>query len=585
MASKKRRKLKVAKPSIEKTPGGTFSASKRKRPSKEPVPAPLHQDRKFLITATAIVVAAFLLRIYRIGEQELWLDEAFSFHIATMPNWLESLLSDTNPPLYYLLLRAWMKIAGQSEAGLRLLSAGFGTLFIIAAIWAGREFFSPSVGLWSGAFGALAPLHIYYSQEARAYTLLSFCLLLTYIMVWRALKKNTLTSWILVSACALLSLYTHYFAVLGLLPAAFLFVIWPEKQQVKQIWLRIGGAVFVTALLFLPWVLLSFVFTAHSSGGTDWIKYAWERVPPLLVIPRSLELFGLGSQAGLVPIHMKQFDYLLFPPWLRYLGVAIILLLGIWIALPWGKKQLRVLAPANRTSEVWLWTLLFFPLVVLWLVSFYKPLYVVGRYDTVAFPAFVILVGLALAKVQCLERPILTTFVALIFFIPLGLKLFVYYQIPSPATAEPTAQAIHSVVKDGDVVVFTGMRGLPVLYYLRRLGYQWREGYCNDLVNGKRFSCRMFPRESEQTPAAYDAQRVLNSLAAVREDLKDFMSMLRSPKSVLWVVFEHSDFELGQLKVPPPDSFFVEELGRSGLYPSNFTVDEAPGIIRFARPT
>src|SRR4029077_4232837 len=91
------------------------------------------------------------------------------------------------------------------------------------------------------------------------------------------------------------------------------------------------------------------------------------------------------------------------------------------------------------------------------------------------------------------------------------LKLFVYYQIPSPATAEPTAQAIHSVVKDGDVVVFTGMRGLPVLYYLRRLGYQWREGYCNDLVNGKRFSCRMFPRESEQTPAAYDAQRVLNS--------------------------------------------------------------------------
>ena len=89
MASKKRGKLNVAKPSIEKTSGGTSSASKRKRPREELVRAPLHQDRKFLLTATAIVVVALLLRIYRIGEQELWLDEAFSFHIATMPNWLE----------------------------------------------------------------------------------------------------------------------------------------------------------------------------------------------------------------------------------------------------------------------------------------------------------------------------------------------------------------------------------------------------------------------------------------------------------------------------------------------------------------
>lgn len=583
MASKKRKKPKVPKHATERPSAEIFSASPKGKASKnKPIKTTLVQNWKYLAIAVLIVMVAFLLRLYRIGEQELWLDEAFSFHIATMPNWVGSLLTDTNPPLYYLLLRVWVQVAGQSEAAIRLFSAVLGTLFVIAVIWAGKEFFKPCVGLWSGWFGATAPLHIYYSQEARTYTLLSLALLLTYIMVWRALKKDTLKSWTLVSASALVALYSHYFAILGLLAAAFLFVIWPEKQQIKQLWLRFGGAVFLSGLLFLPWLFLSFVFTPHSSAGTAWIQDVWERIPPLLAIPRSLEVFGLGSQAGLLPITMKQFNYLEFPSSLRHLGLAIILLLGIWVAVPCGEKQLTLAWLAKR--KAWLWTLLFFPLVALWLASLYKPVYVVGRYDMVAFPAYVILLGLALAKVQSAGRPILATFVAFILFIPVGTKLFLYYQAPSIPDAQPTARVIHNVVNDGDVVVFTGLRGLPFLYYVHRLGYQWSKGYCDNQVNGKRFGCRMFPRETERTPAAYDAYRVLNSPEAVREDMQDFMAMLRSPRSVLWVVFDSSDYYMGQLTVPKPDSFLVEELKRLGLYPSRLVIDEAPGIFRFEGP-
>jgi hypothetical protein len=57
--------------------------------------------------AFLLVTAAFLLRINQIGEQELWFDESFSYHLATVPNELAHILRvENNPPLYYLLLRA-----------------------------------------------------------------------------------------------------------------------------------------------------------------------------------------------------------------------------------------------------------------------------------------------------------------------------------------------------------------------------------------------------------------------------------------------------------------------------------------------
>ena len=582
MASKKRKKPKGLEHPANKASEQIFSAGPKDKSTKRSLDAIPARDWRFLAAAVAIVVVAFLLRIYRIGEQELWVDEAGSFYLMTTPNWLRSLLNDNTPPLYYLLLRAWVRAGGYSEAALRLLSAGLGTLFVAALIWVGREFFNIRTGLWSGWFGAIAPIHIYYSQEARAYTLLLLALLLTYVSCWRALKSNALMSWILVVTSALLALYSHYFAIFGLTPAALLFVIWPEKQQVKRFWLRAGGAGVLTGLLFLPWLLLGFVFMPHSLAGILWIQDAWQRTPPLLAIPKSLELFGLGSQAGLLPIAMKQFNYLDFPASLRHLGLVVIFLLGIWVAIPWGEKQLGLPWLARR--KAWLWTLLFFPLATLWLVSFYRPLYVAGRYDLVAFPAFIILLGFALAKIQTIKEigPILACLVALILFIPIGTKLYLYYQVPPLPDAQPTAKLIDANVKNGDVVVFTRLRGLPVLYYLHRLGYQWKEGSCENRATGRRFACRAFPREAEEDPRFYDPDRVLNSSEEARKDVQDFMTTL-GPARAFWVAFHSSNFSMGRLEVPTPDSLLVEELERLGFYPTSMSTDEVTDIYRFAR--
>src|SRR2546425_5550138 len=188
----------------------------------------------FLLCAAGIVVVALLLRLHRIGAEELWLDEAFSFRDVTVAGWLDALRFKDVPPLYPLLLRAWMGLAGGGESALRLLSALLGTLFVGASIWAAREIFEARVALWSGVWAAVSPIHIYYSQEARPYALLTALLVITYVLLWRALRVGTYARWALVSVAVAAVLYSHYLAILALLPTAFMLSVSPTRERVRR---------------------------------------------------------------------------------------------------------------------------------------------------------------------------------------------------------------------------------------------------------------------------------------------------------------------------------------------------------------
>ena len=428
---------------------------------------------------------------------------------------------------------------------------------------------------------ALAPIQIYYAQEARAYALLTLLLALTYGSLWRALETNRRFWWRAAFICALLALYTHYFAALGLIPTALLVWLWPERAQSKHRSLRYILSVSVSGFLFLPWFLWSFWFTPHAlSGSNDWIRDIWERTPPLLAIPKSLEVFTLGSQFGFTSvINVKRFGALLLPEWLHLTGLGVLALLGIWIAIPWGDKELAI--PWLGRRKAWLWTLLFFPLVALWLISFYKPFYAVGRYEIVAFPAYSLLLGLALAKVQSIRKvgSLLVPFVALAFFVPIGAKLLLYYSVPPRPFAQATASALHQLVHNGDVVVLTRTRAKTTIYYLTRLGYQWEEGRCYHKSTGRTFSCWRHPPEKPRKTAASTSSRALERSEVVREEVQQYIRALHPQEGVLWVVFGRAFFSKGQLKVAPPDSFLVDELERSGLNP--VPIESGYGIFQF----
>jgi uncharacterized membrane protein len=537
-----------------------------------------------LLGAATIVGLAAVLRWYHLGFQELWLDEAFSFHVATTEDFRQALWREYNPPLYYVLQRPWVHFFGESEAALRSISALTGTLFVAAIIWVGREIFNAAVGLWSGALAAVAPMHVYYSQEARAYALLMLAVLLGYVALWRALRSGSGRWWALFSACTLLSLSTHHFAVLVLMPAAFAVLVAPGKHPIRNRVRRFAAASLLGAGPWLAWVISGFALKARAEGGHAWIRALWESVPPALAIPKTLEVLALGSQARVIPGFFKQFTYMEFPSPLRLLGLGVLVVLGVSVLVPWGDRRLGIHGLGGR--KAWLAGLVLLPLVILWLVSLYRPYYFVGRYDVVAFPAYALVLGLALAKLQRVKRwgPLLAPLLALVLLGVLASKLAFYYQAPAASSrlpARPTARAIDALVNHGDLVLLGAWRAMTVNYYLRRLGYERRNGRCENPSTRRIFQCRGLPSESSELGADVDhADRVGFSLEAVREDLREYLEDLGRSGGAVWLE-RRPDRESAWRAL---HAMVLEELSRSGYRPARTPGRlRSLGVLRYTR--
>jgi len=104
-------------------------------------------------------------------------DETFSVWLANhsvgdMLQWTAKI--DQHPPLYYLLLRYWMALKGDTPYHVRLLSVLFGAGTIPVIYLIGKRLSGSVIGLAAAMLMALSPFNIRFAQEARMYTLLTF---------------------------------------------------------------------------------------------------------------------------------------------------------------------------------------------------------------------------------------------------------------------------------------------------------------------------------------------------------------------------------------------------------------------------
>jgi mannosyltransferase len=175
-----------------------------------------------------IIVLGAAIRFSTLGEQSFWYDEATTH--AIVAHGLGHVLSavpqtESTPPLYYVLLWLWAQVFGHGEVGLRSFSALCGTL-TIPVVWAlGRRLISERAGMVAALLTAVNPFLFWYSQEARAYSLLLLLSALSLLALVRALQtpsRGRVLAWGLISAVAL---GAHYFAAFVLVPeAAWLFI-------------------------------------------------------------------------------------------------------------------------------------------------------------------------------------------------------------------------------------------------------------------------------------------------------------------------------------------------------------------------
>ncbi|HKB94659.1 MAG TPA: glycosyltransferase family 39 protein [Gaiellaceae bacterium] len=168
------------------------------------------------LAVAAIVVAGGLLRFIGLEHQSFESDElvtlslvhkSFSGMLTRIPH------SEATPPVYYIFIWAWTHVVGRSDAGLRSMSALFGTATVPVAYLVGRTMLrSRSGGLIVAALLAVAPVMIWYSQEARSYALFVFFGALSLLYFARSLDtpaRANLGGWAVSSSFAIA---THYFA-------------------------------------------------------------------------------------------------------------------------------------------------------------------------------------------------------------------------------------------------------------------------------------------------------------------------------------------------------------------------------------
>jgi mannosyltransferase len=207
-----------------------------------------------LAALAAITAVGAALRFGFLDSQGFWYDEAVTAKLVRMDLWamLDSVAGiEATPPLYYLLAWGWAKLFGTGEFALRSLSALAGTATIPVAYAFVATILARRVALAVAVLAAVNPMLIWYSQEARSYSLLVLLSALSLLLFARLLEKverRTLILWALVSA---LALGTHYFAAFLLVPQA----VWLLTRTRRSEVVAAVGAVGAAGLALLPLAL------------------------------------------------------------------------------------------------------------------------------------------------------------------------------------------------------------------------------------------------------------------------------------------------------------------------------------------
>lgn len=340
--------------------------------------------RSFLLLLALAVLAAAALRLWQIGERELWLDEAYSAWFSSgswHDLWIVQPGYEVHPPLYYSLLKLWSCLAGTGPGALRLPSAIAGIAAVPLMALAARQLARLAqvprpllLVLVAAGLALFSSRLLLVSQEARPYSLL-FLAFLGAVHGWLRLANDfgsggtaaagRWSSWAILGTGTIFVLWLH---ALGILYAAALFLALllvaarPAPERPAR-WRRLAVVTLLVVLLYLPCVYLLGARTGDwSTGWLRWNPGAFpftflalfglqsfgEPLPSLvaLFLLPALCLLGLGWlwRQGMAAIAAGLALILLVPP----LSAALISQLGVPVFLP--RTQIGMLVPVYLLS-------------------------------------------------------------------------------------------------------------------------------------------------------------------------------------------------------------------------------------------
>jgi 4-amino-4-deoxy-L-arabinose transferase-like glycosyltransferase len=365
--------------------------------------------------AVLLTLLAAALRLYGLGQQSLWTDEAHTIMVAGIPRspavppWHpRDLLHVTQGPLFMGLAHYWARLVGTGEAALRLLPA----LFSIATVplflaLAGRLCGRRAAG-FGGLLLAVSPFHVWYGQELRGYSLLMLAAVAATLDLVEILRgAGGIRRYLLYAASVTAGLGASLTMVF-LLPVHALAAAARARRSGRRGLLGIALAWLLVLLLAAPW--LGVFGTRHDVGrAVDRAQTAeaplrGATTMPALAVPYTFYAFAAGFSLGPTPaaLHAPGRGLADHAPVIALVAVlygsltvggllattarrpATAFFLVVWIAIPFA------LAAWLALTNVKVWN---------------------ARYVAVAYPAFLLAVAAGLAALPAWPRRLVTVLV------------------------------------------------------------------------------------------------------------------------------------------------------------------------------
>jgi mannosyltransferase len=323
--------------------------------------APMHR-----LLLPALLLLALAVRMVGLGRNELAHDEPFTVYWAHqgLGNLFAMLRTENNPPLFFLLIKAWLPVAGHAEGLLRLPSALFSALTVWPLFLLARRHAGP-MAAWVAVLLFILNQHLHgYAHEVRAYSLF---VLLTTTAMWHTSRladgRPGARWWLLLVNVALV--YTHFFGWLAVGLQGLCVLLVPAWRKAWRPWLVALGLLVVS---YLPYAGLLVLRASESISEGTWLQ-----------APAPDEIYNMVWRWSNAPV------------------IAVLLLLLTAVTL--ARKAAR--GTALLLGAIWC----FVPLIGMYLVSFQVPIYL-DRYLTYAAPGFYLLVGHGIASLPAgIGRP------------------------------------------------------------------------------------------------------------------------------------------------------------------------------------
>lgn len=239
-------------------------------------------DKRYLLTEASIIALAFICACSIASKPYIWFDESFTMGLArqSVPELIRITAMDVHPPLYYLLVKLFITLFGDSIFVFHLPSLlCYVGLLAVSALFFNR-YFDKQLSLFITAGLCSVPGMLEHVLWIRMYSMAMLLVASGYYVTYIIMKKSNgdisfrhlWKDWTGLALINVAAAYTHYFAGVAVVGSSLflLFFLLLKKRHLRA-FIPWGIHCGIMLLLYLPWIPVLFQ-QMSAIDGNYWIQ-------------------------------------------------------------------------------------------------------------------------------------------------------------------------------------------------------------------------------------------------------------------------------------------------------------------------